>query len=53
MTQGAKRRWHLDSGYLRHMTGDKEQFVTLETKEVGIVIFGDNGKGHIIRFSKI
>ena len=34
------------------MTGDKDQFVTLETKE-GVVTFGDNGKGHIVGIGKI
>ena len=33
--------------------GDKDQFVTLEIKEGGVVTFRDNGKGHIIRLSKI
>ena len=35
------------------MMGDKEQFVILETKERGVVTFGDNGKGYIIGVSKI
>ena len=35
------------------MTDDKDQFVTLEIKEGGVVIFGDNGKGQIIEISKI
>ena len=51
--QGAKTRWYLDSGCSRHMMGDKEQFVTLETKGGGIVTIEDNNKGHIIRFDKI
>ena len=35
------------------MTGKKDQFVTLEIKEGGVITFGDNGKGHIIGFGKI
>ena len=35
------------------MTGDKDQFVTLETKKGGVVIFRDNGKGHIVGIGKI
>ena len=50
--QKAKKRSYLDSGYSRCMMDDKEQFVTLETKE-RIVTFEDNGKGCIIGFGKI
>ena len=53
MVQEAKKRWYLDSGCSTHMTGDKDQFVTLETKEGGFMIFGDNDKGHIVGFGKI
>ena len=35
------------------MMDDKDQFVTLEIKEGGVVTFGDNGKGQIIRIGKI
>ena len=35
------------------MTGDKEQFITLEDKRGGVVTFGDNGKGQIMGFGKI
>ena len=35
------------------MTGDKDQFVTLEIKEEGVITFGDNGKGYIIGLGKI
>ena len=35
------------------MTGDKDQFVTLETKEERVVTFGDNGEGYIIGIGKI
>ena len=48
-----KQSWYLDSGCLRHMIGDKDQFVTLKTKEERVVTFGDNDKGHIIEIDKI
>ena len=35
------------------MIGDKEAFVTLKMKEGGMVNFGDNGKGYIIKIDKI
>ena len=34
------------------MIGDKDQFITLETKE-GVMTFGDNGKSHIVGIDKI
>ena len=45
--------WYLDSGCSRPMTDDKDLFDTLETKERGVVTFGDNDKGHIIRIGKV
>ena len=53
VAQKLKKRWYLDSGCSRHMTGDKDQFITLEMKEGGMVTFGDNGKGKIIGIGKI
>ena len=48
------RRWYLDSGYSRHVSGDKEKFITLEPKDEGrVVIFGDNGQDKIIGIGKI
>ena len=41
----AKSKWYLDSGCLKHMTGDKEQFNKLNVKDGGHVTFGDNAKG--------
>ena len=48
-----KQNWYLDSDCPRYMTSDKDQFVTLETKERGVMTFGDNGKGHIVGIDKI
>ena len=39
--------WYLDSGYLRHMTGDRTLFKTFESKKGGNVIFGDGSKSQI------
>ena len=49
----AKKRWYLDSGYSRYMTGDIDQFFILESKNEGSVIFGDNRKERIINIGKI
>ena len=35
------------------MTGDESQFITLEAKNGGMVIFRDNGKGKIIGIDNI
>ena len=42
-----KKPWYLDSGCLRHMTGDKSLFQELDRKRSGNVTFGDNSKGVI------
>ena len=39
--------WYLDSGCLRHMTGDRSLFKTLESKKGGNVTFGDGSKSQI------
>jgi len=43
-----KDLWYLDSGCLRHMTGDKTKFAKLELKEGWFVTYGDNNKGRIL-----
>ena len=48
-----KNKWYLDSGYSRHMTGNKEQFHKLDAKDGGHVTFGDNAKGKIIGIGEI
>lgn len=37
----------MDSGCSRHMTGNKNLFLSLTAKDGGCVTFGDNGKGKI------
>ena len=36
--------WYLDSGYSRHMTGDRSLFKVFESKKCGNVTFGDGSK---------
>ena len=49
--------WYVDSGCSKHMTGDKERFVSLK-KDKGLVMFGDSksakviGKGNVRLSSK-
>ncbi|XP_074300745.1 uncharacterized protein LOC141632058 [Silene latifolia] len=45
--------WYLDSGCSRHMTGSKNQFLSLEAYNGGTVTFGDNKKGEIIALGKV
>ena len=35
------------------MIGDEDQFISLEVKEGGIVMFGDNAKDKIVRIGKV
>ena len=39
--------WYLDSGYSRHMTGDRSLFKVFEFKKGGNVTFGDGSKSQI------
>ena len=39
--------WYLDSGYSRHMTGDRSLFKVFESKKDGNVTFGDGRKSQI------
>ena len=36
--------WYIDSGCLRHMTGDRSLFKVFESKKGGNVTFGDGSK---------
>ncbi|GAU29253.1 hypothetical protein TSUD_392030 [Trifolium subterraneum] len=42
-----RRPWYLDSGCSRHMTGDRNNFLSFETREGGSVTFGNNEKASI------
>ena len=39
-----KRGWYVDSGCSKHMTGDRENFLTLRKERDGSVSFGDSSK---------
>ncbi|KAK2354182.1 gag-protease polyprotein [Trifolium repens] len=43
-----ERRWFLDSGCSRHMTGDASLFIEFKAKRKGYVTYGDNNKGTIL-----
>ena len=40
--------WYLDSGYSRHMTGDKSLFKTLKGKVGDYVTFGDGSHAQVL-----
>ncbi|GAU51185.1 hypothetical protein TSUD_412110 [Trifolium subterraneum] len=42
-----RRPWYLDSGCSRHMTGDRNNFLSFETREGGSITFGNNEKASI------
>jgi len=42
-----KQPWYLDNSCSRHMTGDKQCFISFIKKEGGLVTFGNNDKGQI------
>ncbi|XP_057974167.1 inositol-pentakisphosphate 2-kinase-like isoform X3 [Malania oleifera] len=47
-TNSTRKKWFLDNGCSRHMTGDADKFLSLSYKKEGLVTFGDNAKGRII-----
>ena len=48
-----ERHWYLDSRCSRHMTEDEPQFISLTPKDGGLVTFGDNSKGKIIKIGSV
>ena len=48
-----KSCWYLDSGCSRHMSGDKNQFLSLTAFDGGCVTFGDNSKGSVVGVGKV
>ncbi|XP_074296926.1 uncharacterized protein LOC141627589 [Silene latifolia] len=46
-------RWYHDRGCSRHMTGNRNQFLSLSAYDGGNVTFGDNKKGEVIGTGKI
>ena len=45
--------WYLDSGYSRHMSGDKSLFSNLEKHEWGVVTFRDGNSSKVIGKGKV
>ncbi|XP_070008199.1 uncharacterized protein [Nicotiana sylvestris] len=45
--------WYMDSGCSKHMTGNKDQFLSLENLKGGNVSFGNGKKGEIIGVGKV
>jgi hypothetical protein len=48
--QGKKKKhgWYVDSGCSKHMTGDKDKFLTLRKEKDGSVSFGNDDSAKII-----
>ncbi|MCI06033.1 RNA polymerase-associated protein RTF1-like, partial [Trifolium medium] len=46
--ESVERRWFLDSGCLRHMTGDRSLFIEFTPKKKGFVTYGDDNQGAIL-----
>ena len=46
-------KWYIDSGCSRHMTGDRNKFVSLKAKDGGKVSFGGNQSGKIIGIGEV
>jgi hypothetical protein len=45
--QKQKDPWYIDNGCSKHMTGDKEKFITLSERTAGKVTFGNNAPGKV------
>jgi hypothetical protein len=43
-----KHGWYLDSGCSKHLTGDRDRFLTLRKKRDGLVFFGNDDSAKII-----
>jgi hypothetical protein len=46
--QHKKRGWYVDSGFSKHMTGDKDKFLTLKKERDGSISFGNDNSAKII-----
>jgi hypothetical protein len=47
-SQHKKRGWYVDSGFSKHMTGDKDIFLTLKKERDGSISFGNDNSTRII-----
>jgi hypothetical protein len=48
-TKQKKRGWYVDSGCSKHMTCDRDKFITLQNGRDGSVSFGNDDSAKIIR----
>jgi len=48
-----KKRWYIDSGCSKHMTGDASKFSHISPNKNGHVTYGDKNKGKILGVGKI
>ncbi|XP_070022778.1 uncharacterized protein [Nicotiana sylvestris] len=51
--KGRSQIWYMDNGCSKHMTGNKDQFLSLEDLKGGNVSFGNVKKGEIIGVGKV
>jgi len=40
--ESVRKKWYIDSGCSKHMTGDVSKFTTISPKKSGYVTYGDN-----------
>ena len=45
--QKQRSHWYIDSGCLKHMSGDKEKFITLSEHKARKVTFGNDAPGKV------
>ena len=53
MQVSLRKKWYIDSGCSKHMTGDVSNFTHISPKKSGHVTYGDNNKGRILGVGKI
>ena len=53
MQVSLRKKWYIDSGCSKHMTGDASNFTYISPKKSGHVTYGDNNKGRILGVGKI
>ena len=46
--QNKRNQWYIDSGCSKHMTGDRNMFITLKKEKKGSVTFGNDNSAKII-----
>ncbi|XP_070020263.1 intracellular protein transport protein USO1-like [Nicotiana sylvestris] len=51
--KGSSQQWYMDSGCLKHMTGSKNDFLSVKALQGGSVSFGNGKKGYILGVGRI